>query len=438
MSGITLAMIVKDEADWLPRCLASVQPWVDAMVIVDTGSTDATPTIAAEAGATVLHVPWTQDFSAARNAALAAVQTPWTLVLDADETLVAADGPALHQWVAAPQADAYNLRVISLADRPEHLSEAYVTRLFRTDPRIRWTGRVHEQLIPSLQRHGLSLALAPIRILHAGYLPAMMASRQKTARNRTLLEAALRDQPHDAYTLWQLAQTVLPDGETEAALRYLRRADRNLPARHPLRPLIAVTRIKAAIVAEDWRHAQTYCHAALREWPQYTDLAYLAGQIALQRQDWPAAVQRFHQAYDLGVPQGFLQTETGVATFKPLWGLVQCMRHAQEPTKLVAYLLLLLKTAPAFRPGWQGLAEVYAQAPIETVGRQLQAVMTPAQIATALRLWTDWSLWELALLSWVERQMVHADGRSTPSPAKGGDEGDDPGVAPQFETRLSV
>ena len=40
--SISLNMIVKNEAHVIERCLASVKPWIDRWVIVDTGSTDGT------------------------------------------------------------------------------------------------------------------------------------------------------------------------------------------------------------------------------------------------------------------------------------------------------------------------------------------------------------------------------------------------------------
>lgn len=421
--GITATLIVKNEAAFLPRCLASITPWVSAIVVADTGSTDDTPAIAQAAGATVLHIPWTNDFAAARNRALDAVQTPWVLVIDADETLVADDGPLLWETVRHPQADAYNLRIISLADQADQLSEAYVTRLFRADPRIRWTGRVHEQIIPSLHAHGLSLGMVPIRLIHAGYLSPVVKARDKAARNQALLERELADRPHDPYVLWQWAQTVLQQGQVEPALSALRRAKRHLAPRHPLMPLLWVTEIKAHIVAGDWRRANTVTQAAIQDWPQYTDLYYLRGQIALQTNRIDEAVKAFHHAYNLGVPQGFLQTETGVATYKPLWGLVQCMQRQGDPRRLMAYLLLLLKTAPAFRPAWHALSVLDAGLPIAEVGRQLQVVLTPAQIVHTLRLWPDLNPWEAALAGWAARTLAQegqehgCTDSSAPSPA---------------------
>lgn len=46
MITISLCMILKDEEDVLDRCLSSVKGLVDEIIIVDTGSTDATKQIA--------------------------------------------------------------------------------------------------------------------------------------------------------------------------------------------------------------------------------------------------------------------------------------------------------------------------------------------------------------------------------------------------------
>ena len=50
MATISLCMIVKDEAKKLPQCLASVKDLADEIIVLDTGSGDATPTIAEKAG----------------------------------------------------------------------------------------------------------------------------------------------------------------------------------------------------------------------------------------------------------------------------------------------------------------------------------------------------------------------------------------------------
>ena len=67
---LSLCMIVRDSARTLPACLESIRPWVDEMVIVDTGSVDETPRIVESFGGRLFHFPWCDDFSAARNESL--------------------------------------------------------------------------------------------------------------------------------------------------------------------------------------------------------------------------------------------------------------------------------------------------------------------------------------------------------------------------------
>ena len=83
--AIALVMIVRNEARCIERCLRSAAPSVDEMLVLDTGSTDATRELAAACGARVLSADWPDDFSAARNRALALTDAPWRLILDADE-----------------------------------------------------------------------------------------------------------------------------------------------------------------------------------------------------------------------------------------------------------------------------------------------------------------------------------------------------------------
>ncbi|MCA1994615.1 MAG: glycosyltransferase, partial [Coleofasciculus sp. S288] len=67
---LSLCMIVKNEIQNLPRCLNSIKPYVDEMIIIDTGSHDETPEMAVRYGAKVRYFEWCDDFAAARNYAI--------------------------------------------------------------------------------------------------------------------------------------------------------------------------------------------------------------------------------------------------------------------------------------------------------------------------------------------------------------------------------
>ncbi len=85
LADVTAVILTRCEERRLPRALASL-PATMPVLVLDAESTDATQSIARNAGATVIVRPWS-DFVDARRFALARVRTPWALVLDADEAL---------------------------------------------------------------------------------------------------------------------------------------------------------------------------------------------------------------------------------------------------------------------------------------------------------------------------------------------------------------
>ena len=96
---ITLCVIARDEEEMLPGCLAPARDAVDRMIVVDTGSSDRTVEIARRMGARVVEHEWSDDFAAARNAALEHVKSGFILHLDADERLAHGAGTTLRQAV---------------------------------------------------------------------------------------------------------------------------------------------------------------------------------------------------------------------------------------------------------------------------------------------------------------------------------------------------
>lgn len=81
--AVTAVVLTFDEAEHLPGCLASLA-WADAVLVLDSGSRDATVAIARAAGARVETHPF-ENYSRQRQHALALVTTPWLFFVDADE-----------------------------------------------------------------------------------------------------------------------------------------------------------------------------------------------------------------------------------------------------------------------------------------------------------------------------------------------------------------
>lgn len=164
---ISLCMIVRNEERNLPRCLESVHGLADELIIVDTGSTDRTPLIAASFGAEVIRFDFTVvDFAGARNCALAHASGRWILVLDADEMLEPASSTLIECLVALDENAGYFIeRHNHSSDRGESTKD-YVVRLFPNRPNYRYRGRVHETVDASILAGGGRLHKTGIRIDH--------------------------------------------------------------------------------------------------------------------------------------------------------------------------------------------------------------------------------------------------------------------------------
>lgn len=206
--GLALVVIARDEAAHIERLLRSVKPWVDEMLVLDTGSTDATPALAAACGARVEHFRWCDDFSAARNAALDLAAADWHLVLDADEWLIG--GGDVLQALRRMSPDFVGSIALSDQFFDGQLRTAQ-TRLSRVLPgRLRYAGRIHEQ-----PQHRLPVRALALQVGHDGYLPERLAS--KRGRNRSLLAQDLALRPDDAYLWYQFGKDASVYDEHEQA-----------------------------------------------------------------------------------------------------------------------------------------------------------------------------------------------------------------------------
>ncbi len=219
-------MIVKDEERSLEGCLASVQDVVDEMIVVDTGSTDRTVEIALRFGAKVVPFVWNNDFAAARNESLRHATGTWILYLDADERLAGGQEALLRRLLQTKNTFAYSVIVEGDHYLPSGVVRQRMAypRLFRRHPAIRFEGKVHEQIMPSLRRLGCTVVPSSLSILHLGYAQSLDAVQRKCRRNIDLLTEQLQQNPDDAYARYQLGSTYSVLSEVESARQELERA----------------------------------------------------------------------------------------------------------------------------------------------------------------------------------------------------------------------
>ena len=211
--GLSLCMIVRDEEQLLDACLTSACAVVDEICIADTGSIDRTIEIARAYGARVREIPWTNDFSEARNASLEMATRRWVLFLDADEVLKPESIPLIRSIVASePQRVGFNFHCINEVDEHGSLGQTshLVLRLFPNDPEIHFVQPLHEYVSdPRSTLAGKVLRSATIEayILHRGYLNEIVRRKKKPERNLAIALAAVERYPDDPFHWYGLGQT---------------------------------------------------------------------------------------------------------------------------------------------------------------------------------------------------------------------------------------
>lgn len=235
-------MIVKNAASSLDLCLNSIKDLMDELVIVDTGSTDNTKSIAKKFGAQIYDFPWENDFSKARNESLKHATKEWVLVIDADEMLQKEDLDKLRTLVnsASEKTGGFKLYQLSYLTKPQRGAKKntssyegvvhypfYVqnnlVRLFRNDERIRFRHRVHELVEDSIIEAGLDYLDGGVPIHHLGSLKGKSTLQKKEEVYSELVFKQLKEQPNNARYNYQAARVYLTRGESDPALQYFKK-----------------------------------------------------------------------------------------------------------------------------------------------------------------------------------------------------------------------
>lgn len=147
--SLSVIIITKDEAHNIRKCLGSVQ-WADEIIILDSGSTDATPTICREYTDNVTSTDW-PGYGPQKNRALQKARSDWVLSIDADEWVSENLQQEIKKAIAKPKADAYRLprRTMYCGQFLQHgdSGKDSVTRLFRRDKGKFSNDIVHERTL---------------------------------------------------------------------------------------------------------------------------------------------------------------------------------------------------------------------------------------------------------------------------------------------------
>ncbi|MGO9921070.1 MAG: glycosyltransferase [Isosphaeraceae bacterium] len=346
-------MIVRDEQENLPHCLGSVAGLFDEIVVVDTGSKDRTREIAREFGARVFDFVWVDDFAAARNSALARATGDYAFWLDADDVidppqrakleaiLEGLPGPARFRVgeplcepglnVARPEPrppDAPRSPgsaahcpgpatcVVKCACDPAPNGDGGQTvvdhiRLFPLREDVRWTYRVHEQILPSLRRANVPVKWTDVTVRHSGYTDRALRAT-KLDRDAKILREELAERPNDPFVLFNLGAIAIERQDWRQALECLRHS------RAGSAPTDSITRKLYALIARahqmlgEARQAIAACAEGLAIDPDDAELMFREAVVRRHMGDRDGAERCWRRILTLKRPKQFASVDQGI------------------------------------------------------------------------------------------------------------------------------
>jgi tetratricopeptide (TPR) repeat protein len=366
---LSLCMIVRNEQEMLPRCLAAVAGAVDEIVVVDTGSSDATIEIARSFGARVIEREWTGSFAQARNVSFDAASGDWLIYLDADEVLVGEDASQLRGLTARTWREAFYLAEINYTgDLDDGTAVTHnALRVFRNRPEYRFEGRLHEQIANRLPGYlPERIEATGIRVEHYGYLGAVRDSREKSRRNIALLRLQQRESPPTPFLLYNLGCEYAASGDNEAALAEFERAWellQTLPDRDSYRfaPALMSRLVKALRVCGRPADALVRAEEGLERFPAFTDLVLEQARAATALGQRERAIELCERCIAMGDAPARYTATVGCGSYLAMVQLAELRRSRGELEDAIAQLELCLREHPHF----VGSVLPYANAQLE-------------------------------------------------------------------------
>lgn len=366
--AVSACFIVRDNERTIRPCLESIRPWVDELVVVDTGSADETPAVAAELGARVFRFPWCDDFSAARNESLRHARGRWLFWMDSDDTIDEANGRALRALAAGPHDPAVHGYVVRVhCPGPGGPGEADLTvvdhvKLIRNRPDLRFEGRIHEQILPAIRRAGGEVAWTDLFVTHTGYDHSPAGQARKLERDFRLLRKELGERPDHPFTLFNLGMTHADVGEFAEAAAHLRASlAHSQPGESHVRKaysLLAFALMRAGRLAE----ADEALREALREFPLDDELRFRRGVLLHQFGRLEEAVGVYEDLLARREDRHFTSVDPGLNGFKARHNLALVLCDLGRTADAALLWEEVLSEVPAYRPGWRGLGDALAAA----------------------------------------------------------------------------
>lgn len=303
---LSLCMIVKNEEDWLGKCLDSVVQVADEIVVVDTGSTDKTKEICRKYHAAVYDFAWTENFSEARNFGIERASGEWILWLDADEEIELENAAEFKEVLELKEKDLWMIPLINYYGTfPTNPNRAYLFashRLFRNHKGFKFTGNIHEHLnVQQIPEYSLPEIMPHVKIHHYGYMDSVAEGRKKYERNLYLLEKERNIPDYSPWIDYHIASEYYRGKQYTEAFKQVNLSILRFLQRNLIPPsLLYKLKYDILITLGSFDGAWPGIENAIMLYPEYVDLNFYKGLILYAKERFKEAIAVFQHCLELG------------------------------------------------------------------------------------------------------------------------------------------
>jgi glycosyltransferase involved in cell wall biosynthesis len=287
---ISCCMIVKNEEQFLEKCLSSVKDYVDEIIVVDTGSTDSTVEIAGKFTDKIYFHPWENSFSIARNQALQYATGDWIFQIDADEELMPGSGEKLRQVTRSViDEDIIYVKIFCSYSNGSKLSLHNFQRLFRNNGIIHYEGSVHNRVIG-----GVKPLFSELELWHYGYDVEEKKAQEKFNRTTTLLKDEIDKDPENPLHHHYLSASYAARSMFKEALNEARKAILLADIQNSRHPFYSWTHFIASMSAYrlgSIEEARENATRALTKYPEHMDSSYILSVVAADKGEWDEVIR---------------------------------------------------------------------------------------------------------------------------------------------------
>tara|TARA_R110000868_G_scaffold376770_1_gene641855 strand:+ start:2389 stop:7095 length:4707 start_codon:yes stop_codon:yes gene_type:complete len=376
---LSLCMIVRDNEDTIGPCLESIRPWVDEIIIVDTGSKDRTPDICREYGAHMFEFPWCDDFSAARNESIKHALGKWVFWMDSDDTITEECGRKIKELAAQDHPD-HLMGFIMQVHCPGPAGDVSMTavdhvKLFRNFPELRFEHRIHEQIIPAIRRRGGDVAWTDLYVVHSGSDHSVEGRKRKLERDYRLLELDNRERPNHPFVLFNLGMTYADDEKYPEAIQYLKQClDVSHPGESQVRKAYALL-VNALSQNEQHQEAWDYCCQGLSHFPDDKELLFRQAMLHHHFGRLFDAETVYLRVLNEKTDRHFTSIDVGLCGYKTRHNLAVVYDDMGRLDQAEKQWRMIIKEIPTYTTAWKCLGETLLKANRLEDVKQLAMVM---------------------------------------------------------------